>query len=166
MATQAEIAEHLFLSDRSIRELISKGVLPAARKSELNVDRCREPYILHLRNTAAGRAGLLDAPADDEGLDLDAERAALAREQRDHYALKNASLRRELLPHGEITLAVTAAFTHVRDGLLSLAGRLAGPLARLTDEAAVRERLADAIGATLAELSEVRVIPSEGGVDA
>lgn len=56
MATQAEIGLHLDLSDRSVRDLISRGVLPQSPRKALDLDACRIAYIRHLRETAAGRA--------------------------------------------------------------------------------------------------------------
>lgn len=152
MATQAEIGKHLDLSDRSVRELLDKSVLPNARRGELDLDACRIAYLRHLREIAAGRA------LGPSGDDLTAERARLAREQADNYALKNAVMRLELLPRAEITRTVTAAFQIVRDRMTALPARLAGPLARLTDTTEVRGRLSDAINAVLVELSEERVI--------
>lgn len=152
MATQAEIAAHLDLSDRSVRELLDKGVLPNARRGALNLDQCRVAYIRHLREMAAGRG---TGPSAD---DLTAERARLAREQADHYALKNATMRLELLPRADITRAVSAAFQIVRDRLTALPARLAGPLARLSEPAEVRARLSDAVNGVLVELSEERVV--------
>lgn len=55
MATQAEVGKHLDLSDRTIRELLDKGVLPNARRGALDLDSCRVAYIRHLREVAAGR---------------------------------------------------------------------------------------------------------------
>lgn len=156
MATQAEVGKHLDLSDRSVRELLDRGVLPNARRGGLDLDACRVAYVRHLREMAAGRAA---GPAGD---DLTAERARLAREQADHYAMKNAAMRRELVPRSEITRAVTAAFQIVRDRLTGLPARLAGPLARVTDQEAVRLRLADALNEVLGELSEERVLPAAG----
>lgn len=160
MATQAEVGKHLDLSDRSIRELLDRGVLPNARRGALDLDACRLAYIRHLREVAAGRAL---GPGGD---DLTAERARLAREQADHYSLKNAVLRQQFLPRADITRAVTAAFQIVRDRFTALPARLAGPLARLTDPAEVRRRLDDAVQGALVELSEERVIVAEDGADA
>lgn len=153
MATQAELGKHLDLSDRSVRELLAKGVLPTARRGDHDLDACRTAYIRHLRAAAAGRT------LGQAGDDLTAERARLAREQADHYALGNAAKRRELLPRGEITRAVAAAFSHVRDRLMALPTRIAGPLAYITDPAEVRRRLDIEIGTALAELAEARIIP-------
>ena len=160
MATQVEVGLHLDLPDRAIRALIDRGILPAARRGDLDIDACRVAYIRHLRETAAGRAA---GPGAD---DLTAERARLAREQADHFALKNASLRLELLPRSDITRAVTAAFQIVRDRLTALPTRLAAPLAGCSDPAAVRARLSDAVATVLDELAEERIVSIEEPADA
>ncbi len=161
MATQAEVGAHLDLSDRTIRELLDRGVLPNARRGALDLDACRLAYIAHLREVAAGRA------LGPSGDDLTAERARLAREQADHFALKNAAMRLELLPRADITRAVAAAFGHVRDRLVQLPARLAAPLARASDPADVRARLSDAVNAALVELSETRIVATmEDNADA
>ena len=124
MATQAEVAAHLFLSDRSVRDLISRGVLPAARRGELDLDDCRRRYIDHLRMTAAGRArGLEGGDSEHVGLDLEAERAGLARAQKEAYELKNAATRLELLPKAAISRAVAAA----PNGCAGARGRATAP---------------------------------------
>ena len=160
MATQVEVAAHLDLSDRSIRELIEKGAIPTARQGKLDLDECRIGYIRHLRKIASGK------PVTTHSADLTAERARLAREQADNYNLKNEQLRRDLLPRCEVTRAVTAAFTHVRDRLTALPARLAGSLARTSDVTQARAAVARAIDEVLIELSETKLIESVGGPDA
>ncbi len=153
MATQSEIAIHLDLSTRSVADLASKGILPPAiGKGNLDLEACRVAYIRHLRGRAAGRQN--GAP----GLDLMTERARLAAEQANHYEMKNQMAKGELLDAGQVRLAVCSAFTRVRDKLLSLPGRLAAPLARLTAPGEVKAALAESITKALEELSEVRVL--------
>lgn len=84
---QTEVAAHLDLSDRSVRELESKLNLP----TDYTLAAFRVAYIRHLREVAAGRAGTGD-------LDLATERAGLAREQKERVALQNAVTRKELAP--------------------------------------------------------------------
>jgi len=50
MATQSEIAEHLTLSARQVRTLLSIGVLPSSRAARgLDLGACRAAYIGYLR---------------------------------------------------------------------------------------------------------------------
>jgi hypothetical protein len=41
MATDAEVGAHLDITDRSIRELKKRGVLPAAGRGKMDLDACR-----------------------------------------------------------------------------------------------------------------------------
>ncbi|KJK03576.1 hypothetical protein UB43_03510 [Pseudomonas sp. 21] len=54
MPTQREIAEHLFMSDRNLREVLPKLGIDLQTWS---MDDVREAYILDLREKAAGRGG-------------------------------------------------------------------------------------------------------------
>ena len=82
--TQAEIAAHLDMSDRNLRDVLERLGL---EHKEAPLSKIRTGYIRHLREQAAGRG------ADANGLDLAQERAALAKEQRAGIAIKNAVLR-------------------------------------------------------------------------
>lgn len=56
MATQKEVAEHLDLTDRQVRNLISDGVLPSSKgKGGLSLDVCRTAYIGYLRGVKTGQ---------------------------------------------------------------------------------------------------------------
>ncbi|MDQ7989030.1 MAG: hypothetical protein REI09_05280 [Candidatus Dactylopiibacterium sp.] len=98
--TQAEIAAHLDISDRRLRELLSEwGVDHRA----VPLDDLRVRYLKKLREEAAGRAS-------SGGVELTTERALLAREQREKIAMQNAVTRGELMPRSllEQVLAATA----------------------------------------------------------
>ncbi len=97
MATQLEIAEHLDLSDRRVRELAKQGVLPKPKgRGGWSIDACRLAYIAYLRGVASGHQ------SDDGELDLTAERAKLARAQTETAELKNAVARGELIPSAAV----------------------------------------------------------------
>ncbi|WP_333710356.1 terminase small subunit [Malikia spinosa] len=85
---QADIAEHMDLSERSVREFLSGAGLD---HKQCTIDEIRVGYIRHLREQAAGRAASGD-------LDLATERAMLAREQRVRIEMQNAVTRGELAP--------------------------------------------------------------------
>lgn len=56
MATQIEIAKHLFLSDKWVRELLKQGVLPTSSgRGGYDLDKCREAYIVYLRGVNSGQ---------------------------------------------------------------------------------------------------------------
>ncbi|NQY62644.1 MAG: hypothetical protein HRT38_02785 [Alteromonadaceae bacterium] len=50
MATQNEVAQHLFMSDKWVRHLVSKGILPAGHvRGKMDLAKCREAYIVYLK---------------------------------------------------------------------------------------------------------------------
>lgn len=86
--TQAEIATHLDISDRRVRELATEWAIDSR---ELSLGEWRVRYLRKLREEAAGRAGGGD-------LDLVSERARLAKAQADRIEMQNAVTRKELAP--------------------------------------------------------------------
>lgn len=91
LRTQADLAAHLDMSERNLRDVLEVLGLDHKRVPQRDV---RVAYIRHLRETAAGRA----SGSGDGGLDLVQERAALAREQRIRLELVNAATRAEQAP--------------------------------------------------------------------
>jgi phage terminase Nu1 subunit (DNA packaging protein) len=88
--TQQEIAEHLDMSERNLRDVLQ---LVGLDHKQASMGAVRVAYIRRLREQAAGRSG--DAA---DGFDLVQERAALARAQREGIEIKNAVLREEYAP--------------------------------------------------------------------
>lgn len=109
---QAEIAEHLDLSDRSVREFLSDAGMDHKQST---LDEIRVAYIRHLREMAAGRAAAGD-------LDLATERAMLAREQRIKIEMQNAVTRGELAPVALLEQVLTAAASKVAGVLDAIPG--------------------------------------------
>lgn len=144
MATQAEVAAHLDLSDRSVRELRDEGVFSADGRGRLDLDACRVAYIRHLRERAAGRS----ADQDDE---LKRERALLVREQRERIAIQNAVARRELAPVSAMSNAVVSMIEIVKAKLRRLPAKAAAGDAKLL------KRTAALVEEALDELSLTRV---------
>ena len=107
--TQSDVAAHLDLSERSIRELQNKLNL----SENYTLADIRVAYIRHLREQAAGRQS-------DGELDLVQERAALAREQRYAQELKNAITRKEYAPISLLAMVLANASQSVSDELSAL----------------------------------------------
>jgi hypothetical protein len=57
MATQQQVADHLDLSTRSVRELVRRGILPEKGPKGWGLDECRLRYLLYMRGVADGRKG-------------------------------------------------------------------------------------------------------------
>lgn len=87
--TQQEFALVVGVSEAKVSQLVSDGVLPRGDSAHAWL----LAYCLRLREVAAGRAS-----GEPGGLDLVQERAALAREQRVSYELRNAVTRGEYAP--------------------------------------------------------------------
>lgn len=86
--SQAEIAEHLDISERRVREIATEWAIDSR---EVSLVAWRVRYLRQLREQAAGRAAAGD-------LDLASERARLAKEQADRISMQNAVTRKELAP--------------------------------------------------------------------
>lgn len=106
---QADVAVHLDMSTRNLRELYARGVIDKTA----SLDEQRIQYIKHLRAQAAGRAstGPLD-PAQEKAA-LDAARRA---EIEDRLRVR----RRELLPAEDFAAELSSAFKAVATALESL----------------------------------------------
>ena len=104
MATQVEVAAHLDLSDRQVRNLIKDGVLPGSKGAGgLDIDACRLAYLRYLRGLGSGQVGP-EAPTEFEGIDpqaeakLTMERLRLTAAQAEGQELKNEVTRRRSVP--------------------------------------------------------------------
>ncbi|KAA0572223.1 hypothetical protein FZ983_32145 [Azospirillum sp. B21] len=156
MANQAEVAEHLDITDRTVRDLKKRGIFNADARSQMDLDACRVAYIRHLRERAAGRAS---DDAEAEGLDLVAEKARLAKEQADNYAMRNAEKRGELVPIADYTAAVVSVIEMVKAKLNRIPAKVAKGDSRLKD------RIATELEDALDELSTARIAEEMGGGD-
>lgn len=105
--TQAEIASHLDISDRRLRELLTEWGLD---HKQVSLSEIRTRYIRKLREEAAGRAAQGD-------IDLPTERALLARAQREGQEIKNAVARGDYAPVELLTDVLSNAAQAVVDRL-------------------------------------------------
>lgn len=143
------------MSLTNFNNLLSSGAITKQPRASYDLDTARREYIEYIRAVAAGRAG-------EDGLDLAAERARLAKEQADAQAMKNAVQRGELIPRTDVVAGIQTVIAHCRAKLLSLPGKMT-PLVSGAGTAAVKEKLTDAIHEALAELSATRAVPSDAG---
>jgi terminase small subunit / prophage DNA-packing protein len=169
LATQAEIAAHLFMSIAEVSKLAASGVLPKpAKRGEYDLNACREAYIRNIREIAAGRkAAPVDPDDKDAPLDLVTERARLASEQADAQSMKNAVTRGELIPKADVVAGMQTSFVRVRARLLSLPTKVAPLIIGTTSLTEVVEKLTDLINEALAELTSTNAVPADtrGSVD-
>lgn len=105
MATQIEIAKHLDLSDRQVRNLLADGVLPGSKgKGGFDIEACRLAYIRYLRGLGSSQVKPETDPEYPEGIDplaeqkLTQERLRLTAAQAEGQELKNDITRRKSVP--------------------------------------------------------------------
>jgi len=160
---QDALAKHLVLDRgaRSVRELFDRGVLPSdidrQNMTVLEQDRCREAYILHLRNSAAGRPEQKDEGPVDVRLDPDIQLALLRGVQIELAEIKKRKTLGELIERSDMLQAVSSAFSRVKTVLLKIPKKHAGRLATMEIEVEVREYLDERIREALDELASTPV---------
>jgi phage terminase Nu1 subunit (DNA packaging protein) len=121
-----DLAKVIGVKDRTVREFADRGLVIRAGRGRYRLVESVRAYCDHLRATAAGRGG------EDEAKTLTSERTRLAREQADQTALKNAALRRDLVPAAEVERAWSEILRRVRSGCLAIPSRVRQALAHLT----------------------------------
>lgn len=145
--TRAEVAWLLGMSDSWVRDRMQAGEMP---RPGTTADEYVEAFVAY-------RLRKFEQSDADGSLDLQAERARLAKEQADEKAMDNAERRRELASLPDMTAAVS--------GLIILT------VARLSQVGAnvakgdnkLRGRIETAINDALEELSVARVEEAMGG---
>lgn len=162
--TQAAFGSVVGISQQAVSSLVERGVFSAG----MPFGEMLLAYCSHLREQAAGRAAAGD-------LDLAAERAALARVQRERIELQNAVTRGELAPVVAIEEVLAKAGSRVGailDGIPGMVRRRV-PTLSATDVDAIAETVAKArnavAGLRLADLDDAEdeeAQPAESEVDA
>lgn len=132
MSTQQEIAAHLDLTDRQVRNLLDSGVLPSGPRGQLDLDGCRVAYIRSLR--ARARAERTEAPgsARDRLATTQALRVEIENENENDTRLIDADHVLQLFA------AMAADLTSRFD---ALPGRVAHVLAGMTEPSEIRALL-------------------------
>lgn len=137
MTTQIEIAQHLDLSTRQIRELQSAGVF----SKSATLDEARLAYIRRLREQAAGRAAT-------NGLDLASERARLAR-----LEAELAAKRGDMVSLTEAVMGWSDLVNAARQKMLSLPVRASDLIPGIADRRNAERILTGMVYEALSELS-------------
>lgn len=127
MATQIEIAKHLDLSDRQVRNLIADGVLPGSKgKGGFDVDACRLAYIRYLRGLGSNQVKAETAPDPSEEIDplaefkLTQERLRLIAAQAEGQELKNEIAKRKAVPVEFATFVLSRIAAEIASALDTL----------------------------------------------
>lgn len=143
--TRADVAWLVGMSDSWVRDRMQAGDFP---RPGAGANEYVEAYLdFRMRKTPDG---------DGDGLNLEAERARLAREQADSKAMDNAERRKELASLPDMT----SAFSSVIELSLARLQRIGAIVAK--GDVALRERIDTAVNDALEELSMTRVVELAG----
>ena len=116
---QLDIAEHIDLSERAVREFLESADIDHKKSS---LSEIRIAYIRRQREIAAGRA------VSEGGMDLGDARTRLARVQADKIEMENEVNRGLLIPADQLEPKLLAAFTVARETWIDAVPRLAREL--------------------------------------
>ena len=125
--SQTLLASMVGITQPAVSAMVADGRLQV---EGLSLGDALQAYCQRLRDQAAGRVG-----SEVGGLDLVQERAALAREQREGQAIKNAVARKEFAPVGLLADVLGMAASSVVDRFDQLEGSLRKACPDLPDEA-------------------------------
>ncbi len=139
---QIEIAKHLDLSTRQIRELQSAGVFPKGA----TLDEARIAYIRRLREQAAGRSAT-------NGLDLASERARLAKMQADKLEIELTAKRGDLISLDEAAKGWSELVNAFRQKMLTLPVRASDSIPGIADRSGAERIITGMVHEALSELS-------------
>ncbi|MCJ2099362.1 hypothetical protein [Methylobacterium sp. E-046] len=121
MSTIAEIAVHLDLSERRVRELQGMNVLPKAARGQMDSDVCRVAYIRYLRD-------LQPEPSQPGDLDPAQERARKDRALAEQTEMKNEETRGHLVEIAAVTAQVSREYGVIRQRFMGIRGKLSDAL--------------------------------------
>jgi phage terminase Nu1 subunit (DNA packaging protein) len=162
MATQAEVAKQLGISDRWLRQKIEDGAITPAKRGEFDLAIVAREYIAYLaaenarmKAEVASKWAELDA-AGETTHDKAAHEARRMKALADQAEMKAALMRSELVPADEVADALNAAVQTMKARLRGLPTKLAGRLG-VRDPAVAEKQMRDAIDDALAELARVNV---------
>jgi phage terminase Nu1 subunit (DNA packaging protein) len=142
-ATGTAIARLTGLSESRVSKMKGMNVWSAV----MTLQEANHSVIKWLGKRAAGHIS-------EQGLDLVQERAALARENRETAALKNAELRGDLVRVDEIRRAIFTASRGIRNSLQTIPDRVSLPITGMTDVHEIHQLIDDEIHQVLSNMNE------------
>jgi phage terminase Nu1 subunit (DNA packaging protein) len=129
MATQREIAEHIDLSTRRVKELFKCGVLPSGKgRGGLDVNACRHAYIRYLRGLRTKQI----KESDSSDVDVDLERALNLAADTRLKELKEEQLRKELAPVRFLELVLSKTCIQISEAIGRIPERIKMKVPRLS----------------------------------
>lgn len=136
----AELAALLGLTGRRINQLAAEGVTIKVSPGQFDGPLSIQNFIASVSGKAAGQ---------EVTLDLERERARLAKEQADGHAIKNAVLRNELIGAEDVIRGWSAINRRVRSSMLAVPSRVRSrnPALTAADVATIDREIRDALEA-------------------
>lgn len=155
MATQAEVADHIDLTDKQVRNLMKSGVIPGTKgRGGYDIDACRLSYIRYLRSINNKQVKPeTDKDLPDDLYDYDFERARLTYHQANIASLDENIKKEKLIPAEAIEAAWMELVTAFRSKILSLPTKAAHHFITLTDINQIQDCLKEHLYEALEELS-------------
>lgn len=149
MATVAEVADWLGLSDRRVKELRAAGVLPSYELRE-----CVRSYCAHIR-PASGKAA---AGGSEAAASLDEARVRLLTAQADAREMLNEQMRGESVLAEDVETVVGAVVDGVRAKVLALPTKAAPVVVGLASLAEVRDKLTELVHEACGDLAGAQIV--------
>ncbi len=111
----AQLAMLLGLTTRRVNQLAEDGVMVRVGHGEFDGPASVQAFVAQASNRVKDKDALIDK---------EREEARLKKEQADHWELKNARLRNELLPIDEVVRVWSEQISYVKSGMLSVVPRV------------------------------------------
>lgn len=144
---KSSFATLIGVSPARVSQMIGEG-MPIEQDGRVDVARGKlwiKENVSAIRSAAQSKeCGQMEMPFAAK-LDAAAERARLAREQADNVALKNAILRRDLVPASEVEKEWSGIIRQARAGVLAVPPRLRQLIPTLSPDVAWTGALVEAI---------------------
>jgi len=164
MATQAEIAEQLGISERWLRQKITDGVVKAAGRGQFDLATVARQYIAYQgeelarlkADNASKQAQIDDLTANPDGIVKEEHEARRMKALADQAEMKAATMRGDLVQLEQISDAVTAAVGMMVSRMRGLPAKVAGKIGA-RDPAVAERTLRSEITEALDSLSRIDV---------
>jgi phage terminase Nu1 subunit (DNA packaging protein) len=147
----APLAAVLGVTERAVQGRARDGRLPRSLDGLIDLHAVVRAGVEVLAKRQAG---------GEDDLDINAERARLAKEQADAQQMKNDVSRGQLVPRPDVVVGMQVAFAAARARLLSLPTKAAPLLVGLETPTAARDILTDLVNEACGELAATRAIPA------
>jgi phage terminase Nu1 subunit (DNA packaging protein) len=157
MSTISEVCAWCDISAETFHDAVRRGIIPKQPRAGYDEQAVARVLIKDAQARKGGHGDLASA------VGLSEARAALAREQTQAVALKNAVARGEYAPLTVIRREIETVFTEFRERILSIPGKIAA-ICEMRSRIEVEEIVRDECYEALEELSRP-ILPADGTND-